>query len=150
MLYSLARTHVVTVDRHIFSIIKFQPSQGTIVSSPEEHLAAGTDQEINLHEVAKKTCAHSICGNRVRLFGLLPELAVGIPFARALRLLIQIQRIRGDGGLSDFNEVTIRITHVAPQLRWMDFRLSDEFRAPRRPKIVAVFDIRHAKVEKDA
>jgi hypothetical protein len=32
----------------------------------------------------------------------------------------------------------------------MDFGLSDEFRAPRRPKFLVAFDIRHAKVQKDA
>ena len=32
----------------------------------------------------------------------------------------------------------------------MDFRLSDEFRAPRRPQLIVALNITHAKVEKVA
>src|SRR5579862_9751282 len=46
------------------------------------------------------------------------------------RLLIQIQRVRSHGRLSDLNEVTVRIAHVAPHLGCMDFGLGDELRAP--------------------
>src|SRR5262249_1025711 len=56
----------------------------------------------------------------------------------------------GHGRLSNLNEVAIRIAHVAPHLRCMDFGLGDELRAPGRPELVVAFDITHAKVQKVA
>ena len=64
-------------------------------------------------------------------------------------LRIQIERAGRDSGLPDLNEITIRVPHVAAQFRCMDFRLGDEFRAARRPKVVIAPDVIHAKVEKD-
>jgi hypothetical protein len=63
---------------------------------------------------------------------------------------VQVQRTRGHGRLSNLNEVPIRVAHVAPQFRCVNFRLRNKFRAPRRPKIVITPDITHAKVQKDA
>jgi hypothetical protein len=63
---------------------------------------------------------------------------------------VQVQRTRGHGRLSNLNEVPIRVAHVAPQFRCVNLRLSNEVRAPRRPKVVAAHDIRHAQVQKDA
>lgn len=69
----------------------------------------------------------------------------------SLQLLrIQIQRTRRHGRLSDFNEVPVRVAHVAPQFCCVDFRLSDKFRAPRRPKVVVTPDVSHGKIQKDA
>jgi hypothetical protein len=48
------------------------------------------------------------------------------------------------------DEVAVWVAHVAPQFRRMNFRLSDKFRAQRRPKIVVADYVSHAKVQKDA
>src|SRR5262249_44237706 len=63
---------------------------------------------------------------------------------------IQIQRPRGHRSLSDFNEVPIRIADIAPYFRYMDFRLSDKFRASRGPKVVVAPDVGHAQVQEAA
>src|SRR5215469_8827351 len=65
-------------------------------------------------------------------------------------LFVQVQRTRRHRCLSNFNEVPVGVSHVAPQFRCMNFGLSDEFRATRRPKLVAPPDVTHAKIQKDA
>jgi len=52
--------------------------------------------------------------------------------------------------LSNFDRVSIRVAHVAPQFRCMDFWLCNEFRASRSPKVVTVSDVGHAKIQKNA
>ncbi len=61
--------------------------------------------------------------------------------AIAKQLLVEIQRTRGYGHLSNLNEVALWIAHVAPHLRCMDFGLSDELRSPRRPELVAFMSV---------
>src|SRR5260370_31117230 len=63
---------------------------------------------------------------------------------------VQVQGTRGHGRLSDLNEVHIRVAHIAPPFRCAGFRLSDVFRATRRPQVVVTIDISHTKVQKDA
>ena len=65
-------------------------------------------------------------------------------------LHVQVQGTRGRRRLSDFNEVSIWIAHVTPQFRRMNLRLCNEFRAPRRPKVIIASDVCHAQVQKNA
>jgi len=65
-------------------------------------------------------------------------------------LHVQVQGTRGRRRLSDFNEVSIWIAHVTPQFRRMNLRLCNEFRAPRRPKVIVASDVCHAQVQKNA
>jgi hypothetical protein len=76
------------------------------------------------------------------------RLWASLKFAKGLR--VQVDGTRGHDNLPGLNEIAIRVAHVAPQFRGVDFRLGDEFRASRRPKIVVASDISHAKVQKVA
>src|SRR5262245_901207 len=69
---------------------------------------------------------------------------------RRSRLHVQVQGTRGRRRLSDFNEVSIWIAHVTPQFRRMNLRLGNEFRAPRRPKVIIASDVCYAQVQKNA
>src|SRR5215471_10756281 len=70
--------------------------------------------------------------------------------AAVQQLHIQVQGTRGRRRLSDFNEVSIWIAQVTSQFRRMNLRLSNEFRAPRRPKVIVASDVCHAQVQKNA
>src|SRR5262249_26989664 len=74
-----------------------------------------------------------------------------LPSSKFLKLLfVQVQRTRSHRLLSYFNEVPVEVSHVAAQFGCMDFRLGDEFRAARRPRVVAASNVTHAKVYKNA
>ncbi len=93
--------------------------------------------------------------NSVQLIGLQSNYSPKMGVPQNFRICfkksgVQVQGTRGHGRLSDLNEVPIRVAHIAPQFRCVDFRLSDEFRATRRPKVVVTLDISHTKVQKDA
>src|SRR5262249_18595581 len=80
-----------------------------------------------------------------------PVFRTMLPSWNSLQLLfVQVQWTRSHRRLSDFNEVPVGVSHVAPQFRCVDFWTSDEFRATRRPKLVVAPDVTHVKVEKDA
>ena len=70
--------------------------------------------------------------------------------AKAIFSHVQVQRSRSHGRLPDFNEVAVRVAHVAADFCRVHLRLGDEFRSARRPNLAAAPDVRHAKVEKIA
>jgi hypothetical protein len=57
---------------------------------------------------------------------------------------------RSDRVSSNFNELASRGAQVKSQFPCVGLRLSDEFRAPRRPQIVVASDVSYPKVQKDA
>src|SRR6266436_2836715 len=63
---------------------------------------------------------------------------------------VQVQWPRGHGRLPHFNKIAVWVAYVAAHFSSVDLRLGDEFRAPRRPNLVAAPDVRHAKIEKVA
>src|SRR5262249_40177895 len=65
-------------------------------------------------------------------------------------LHVQVQGTRGRRRLSDLNEISIWVAHVTPQFRRMNLRLSNEFRAPRRPKVMIASVAGQARVQKKA
>src|SRR5262249_25801388 len=105
----------------------------------------------------KRTCAAhklmsalppkaNMCGaTRMSALGQADISLVGDPV-----LPVQVQGTRGRRRLSDLNEVSIWVAHVTPQFRRVNLGLSNEVRAPRRPKVIVASDVCHAQVQKNA
>jgi hypothetical protein len=57
---------------------------------------------------------------------------------------VQVQGAGRHDGLSNFDQVSIRVAHVAPQFRCVDLWFGNKCRASRGPKVVAASDVGRA------
>src|ERR1700726_65828 len=75
-------------------------------------------------------------------------LATSSPW-EVFRALFCVNAVQDSGGLADFDQVAVRVAHVAADLRLAVDRWREEFRALRFPFLIAGLDVSDPQVEED-